>query len=244
MNIILALDTSGISSSVAVLHGGSTLVEITRMNPRKQHCEGFMPMLDRCLDIAGLSPQDLDAIACASGPGSFTGIRIGAAAAKGLAHAVGVGIIAVPTLDALAYNVFNISEVVVPIMDARRGQVYTALYSWEDSRLTRLSEYECAMLDDVLNLLEERGQQAVFTGDATEPFRDVIISRGHRVSPENTRYVWASSVGLMASDMMSTGYIPLDYGEFSPFYLRKPQAERELEHAKFINRYSETHSKG
>ncbi|MCL2853449.1 MAG: tRNA (adenosine(37)-N6)-threonylcarbamoyltransferase complex dimerization subunit type 1 TsaB [Defluviitaleaceae bacterium] len=229
MNTILALDTSSASSSVAVLRGSKLMAEATQINPSKQHCEGLMPMLDQCLTMAGLSPQDLDGIACTSGPGSFTGIRIGAAAAKGLAHAVGIGIVAVPTLDALAYTVFNTSSIIAPIMDARRGQVYTALYNWDKTGLTRMNEYECTLLTDVFSYLDNRRQKATFTGDGVGVFLDDIISRGHDAAPDSMHHVHASSVGLLALDMLRDGYTPLRYDAFTPFYLRKPQAERELE---------------
>ena len=226
---LLALDTSGASSSAAVLRGGHILAEATLINAGKQHCEGLMPMLDSCLNLAQVSPQQLDFIACTSGPGSFTGIRIGAAAAKGLAHAGNIGIIAVPTLDALAYNVFNASSFVAPVMDARRGQVYTALYRWEASQLARIGNYECMLLADVLEDLRNHGRNAVFAGDASQTFRDIITEQGHSVAPANQNHVRASSVGLLALSMLEDGYQPICYNTFTPFYLRKPQAERELE---------------
>ena len=229
MNTLLAFDTSGTAASVAVLQDGVTLAEITQNDTRKQHCEGLMPMLDHCLAMAQLRPQDLDGIACTSGPGSFTGMRIGAAAAKGLAHAANIAIIAVPTLDTLAYTVFSTSSLVVPIMDARRGQVYTAIYKWRGPRLARLGEYECIQLTDVLHALGERGKQAIFTGDATGLFGSAITNHGHCVAPPNQHHVRASSVGLLALDMLESGYEPQRYDAFTPFYLRKPQAERELE---------------
>ena len=226
MNTILALDTSSVSSSVAVLRGGKLLVEATQINPCRQHCEGLMPMLDHCLDMAQLDPRELDGIACTSGPGSFTGLRIGSATAKGLAHAVGIGIIAVPTLDALAYTVFSTSLIMAPVMDARRGQVYTALYSFDARRLT---DYECIPLADVFSSLDERRQKAIFTGDGADSFRSEIVSRGHSVAPDNAHHVRASSVGHLALDMLRGGYAPLRYDAFTPFYLRKSQAERELD---------------
>lgn len=230
--IILAIDTSGATASVAVMRGNTVLAETTHMNTNKQHCEGLMPALDSCMISAQVRPQDLDYIACTSGPGSFTGIRIGAATVKGLAHAANVGIIAVPTLDALAYNAFSMAQLVVPIIDARRGQVYTAAYKWQGSQLVRINDYECILLTDVLSSLDAIGEKAIFVGDAAEPSRELLEKRGHLSAPTDLAYVRASSVGFLASEMLKNGYQPLKYSDFKPFYLRKPQAERELEESK------------
>jgi len=225
------MDTSGASSSAAVLRGGNLLAETTAANPRKQHCEGLMPMLDTCLNMAQIQPRDIDVIACTSGPGSFTGIRIGAAAAKGLAHALNIGIAAVPTLDALAYNVLDASLRIVPVMDARRGQVYTAAYVWEGGLLRRVGEYECVLLAQVLSGLGESGAVAVFTGDGVgvPDNAAAILAAGHTIAPANTRYVRASSVAYLALHRLAGGHEPAGYNDFTPFYLRKPQAQRELE---------------
>ena len=229
---ILAVDTSGASASVAIMRGSTVLVETTHIHANKQHCEGLMPALDSCMKAADICPQDLDFIACTAGPGSFTGIRIGAATVKGLAHAANTGIVAVPTLDALAYNVFSATQPVVPIIDARRGQVYTTVYKWEGSQLVRINDYECILLEDVLHNLNALGKKAIFVGDAAEPSRELLAKHGHFAAPRNLAYVRASSVGFLALDMLKNGYTPLLYSEFKPFYLRKPQAERELEESR------------
>ena len=211
------------------MHGSNILAEVTQWNPKKQHCEGLMPALDNCMKLAGVTPSELDFIACTSGPGSFTGIRIGAAAAKGLAHAANIGIVAVPTLDALAYNAFSASQPIVPIIDARRGQVYTASYKWDGIRLSRTNEYDCVLLTDVLNNLDNTAANAIFVGDAAILSHEQLTTRGHFTAPENQAYVRASAVGALALTMLEGGCKPLHYNEFTPFYLRKPQAERELE---------------
>ena len=235
---ILAVDTSGATASVAVIRGSTVLSESTHMNTNKQHCEGLMPALDSCMTSAQVRPQDLDYIACTSGPGSFTGIRIGAATVKGLAHAANIGIIAVPTLDALAYNALSIQQpwcvttLIVPIIDARRGQVYTATYKRDSSQLVRTNDYECILLTDVLNSLDAIGEKAVFIGDAAEASRELLEKRWHFAAPTDLAYVRASSVGFLALEMLKNGYQSLKYSDFKPFYLRKPQAERELEESK------------
>ena len=133
---ILAIETTGKTAGVALVCPSHIIAEFS-VNNNKTHSSVLMPLIDAMLKSADFDKRDIDYIACSAGPGSFTGLRIGAAAAKGLAFGLSRRIIPVATLDAMAYNVFNNTdgEIVVPIMDARRGQVYTALYGWmEDSR--------------------------------------------------------------------------------------------------------------
>ena len=221
---ILAIDTSGQTMSVAVLDGQNVLAEINTNSGRK-HAEGLMRAIDYCLKLAGIGLQDgIAAVACASGPGSFTGLRIGVSAVKGIAHGVGLGVIGVPTLDALAYNAKT--PPVVPIMDARRGQVYTSMYDYIDGVPMRLREYSCVQIDDVLKILDLLDVRATFTGDAAIIHKELLESRGHSISPE--LFVRASSVGRAALKLLGDGGFPTSPHDLVPFYLRKPQAEREL----------------
>ena len=125
---ILAIDTTGLVASVALVNEDKTIGEFTT-NYKKTHSQTIMPMIEILVKMLEVDLDTVDYIACACGPGSFTGLRIGAATAKGLAHGLGKQIIAVPTLDALAYNMMESNNLIVPIMDARRNQVYSALYS-------------------------------------------------------------------------------------------------------------------
>ena len=134
---LLALDSSGLVASVAVLEDDSLLAEYT-VNYKKTHSQTLLPMLDTVAQMIELNLNDLDAIAIAAGPGSFTGLRIGSATAKGLGLALNKPLIAVPTVDALAYNLFGTDKLICPIMDARRAQVYTGIYRFEDHKLIPL----------------------------------------------------------------------------------------------------------
>ena len=124
---ILALDTTGLVASVALVDEEKTIAEFTT-NYKKTHSQTIMPMIEQLKNMVELDLSEIDYVACASGPGSFTGLRIGAATAKGLAHGLDKKIIPVPTLDGLAYNLAESSKLIVPIMDARRNQVYSAIY--------------------------------------------------------------------------------------------------------------------
>ncbi len=217
---ILAVDSSGNVCSAAVLQGERILAEIYVDN-LKTHSETLAPMADACLTSAGLSVHDIDLFACAIGPGSFTGLRIGAGLIKAFAHASGKPAIGVNTLDALAYNLNGADEAVVPVIDARRGEVYTAVYRNNE----RVGEYRAMAL---LALLEElKGRKAVFCGDAAIKYADVIraASEGFRIAHPGVALQRAGAVGLSAYRLHQQG-IRGDAYTLEPFYLRETQAER------------------
>jgi len=124
---ILAIDTTGVAASAAVVREGKLLAEDV-LNYKLTHSQTIMPLVDDVLKKTETDLKTIDYIACSEGPGSFTGLRIGAATAKGLALGLGKKIVTVPTLDVLAYNIFGTENIICPIMDARRSQVYSAFY--------------------------------------------------------------------------------------------------------------------
>lgn len=131
---ILGLDSSGIVASVAVVQDDVLVAEYT-VNYKKTHSQTLLPMLDEIVRMTELDLNTIDAIAIAAGPGSFTGLRIGSATAKGLGLALKKPLIAVPTVEGLAYNLYDTEGLICPIMDARRKQVYTGLYQFENHKL-------------------------------------------------------------------------------------------------------------
>ena len=226
---ILAIDTTGIVASAAVVEDGRTIAEFTT-NYKKNHSITIMPMIKNVLEISDMSVSDADYIACASGPGSFTGLRIGAATAKGLAFGVNKLIIPVPTLDSMAYNIFKCSDIIVPIMDAKRNQAYTAFYSWEGIEMKRLSEYGALSIDEITERLKEYGRKAVFLGDGVAVYKNDIEKSGidFCISPPHLSAQRAAAVGALAIDLAKSG-AALPPEDFVPFYLRKSQAEREYD---------------
>ena len=131
---VLALDSSGLVASVAIVENDCIVGEYT-MNYKKTHSQTLLPMLNEVKQMTELDLNTIDAIAVAAGPGSFTGLRIGSATAKGLGFALNKPIIPVPTVDGLAYNMYRYDKLICPIMDARRSQVYTGLYHFENGNL-------------------------------------------------------------------------------------------------------------
>lgn len=223
---ILALDTTGLVASAAIVSEDKVTAEFT-LNYKKTHSQTLMPMIEKICDETELDLKTLDYIACASGPGSFTGLRIGAAAAKGLAHGLGIKIIPIPTLDGLAYDLPFCDRVIVPIMDARRSQVYTAFYKNTAGVPERLSEYMAEDINDVLSALAKITDKAVFLGDGVPVFKDRILefNKEHTFAPINNNLQRAASIGALALKNTDKA---VNCGEFEIMYLRKSQAEREM----------------
>jgi tRNA threonylcarbamoyladenosine biosynthesis protein TsaB len=223
---ILSLDTTGLVASCAVVDNEKTVAEFTT-NYKKTHSQTLMPMIKEMCELTELDLSTIDYVACASGPGSFTGLRIGAATAKGLAHGLNKKIIPVPTLDALAYNLIGSSVPVVPIMDARRNQVYTAVYDTVDG-IDRISEYMACDIKDLLDYVDSIADSAIFLGDGVPVFKDVIsaYSKHFTFAPVSCNMQRAACVGALALENTD---LAVDCNDFEIIYLRKSQAERERE---------------
>ena len=227
---ILAFDTSG-NTVTAALASEETILCEQSVNNTQNHSVTLMPMVKQLLDRADMPVSDLTHIACVSGPGSFTGLRIGAATAKALAYALDIPVIAVPTLDSLAYNVFDSQSIIVPIMDARRRQVYTAFYEWntENCDLTRLSDYMAKDIADVLKDLIGFNRSIIFLGDGVPVYKDAIKNNNFGIkyayAPLPALLQRAASAACLAVKLAREGKTT-DCGGFTPFYLRQSQAER------------------
>nr|MCR4675428.1 tRNA (adenosine(37)-N6)-threonylcarbamoyltransferase complex dimerization subunit type 1 TsaB [Lachnospiraceae bacterium] len=141
---ILGIDSSGLVASVAVVEDNELIGEYT-LNYKKTHSQTLLPMLDELKQMIELDLDSIDAIAVAAGPGSFTGLRIGSATAKGLGLALEKPLIAVPTVDGLAFNLWGAKTNICPIMDARRNQTYTGLYAFDEKQRFQVLVEQCAV---------------------------------------------------------------------------------------------------
>ena len=171
---ILALDSSGLVASVAIVEEEQTVAEYT-VNYKKTHSQTLLPMLDEIVKMTDMDLQTIDAIAVAGGPGSFTGLRIGSATAKGLGLALNKPLIHIPTLEGMAYNLYGSSAVVCPIMDARRKQVYTGIYRFTEGKLEVLEEQMAIAVDELIQKLNEMGEETVFLGDGVPVYADLSL---------------------------------------------------------------------
>lgn len=170
---ILAIESSALVASVAIVEEEQIIAEYT-MNYKKTHSQTLMPMLEEISKMIELDMDSIDAIAISGGPGSFTGLRIGSATAKGIGLALNKPIVNVPTLAAMAYNAYGITSVICPIMDARRGQVYTGLYTFDDLEFKTIMDQDIIMMEELIEHLNEMGIPVMFLGDGVENFKSTI----------------------------------------------------------------------
>lgn len=226
---IVAIDSSGLVASVAILDENVIIAEYTT-NFKKTHSQTLLPMLDVIKEMTELDLNTVDAIAVAAGPGSFTGLRIGSATAKGLGLALNKPIIPVPTVDALSYNCWGISDVICPIMDARRNQVYTGFYTFDEHNEHVVIKPQFAKeIDSVVEELNEMGRPVVFFGDGVPVYKEKIneiIRVPVKYAPPHMAYQSAAALASLAAKYYQDGKTETA-AEHTPIYLRMSQAERE-----------------
>lgn len=225
---ILGLDSSGLVASVALVEDDNMLAEYT-VNYKKTHSQTLLPMLDEIAGMIELDLKTIDAIAIAGGPGSFTGLRIGSATAKGLGLALQKPLIQVPTVDGLAYNLYGCKNIVCPLMDARRNQTYTGLYEFNEDGMHVL-ESQCAVgIDEIIEKVNELGHAVTFLGDGVPVFRE-FIEKNCKVpfffAPAHMNKQRAGAVAALAEVYYKAGKVQTAE-EHKPDYLRLAQAERE-----------------
>ena len=223
---ILALETSAKAVSAAVTENGKVLCS-GYQDTGLTHSRTLMPIVEHILKNADLTIADLDAIAVAAGPGSFTGIRIGVSAAKGLAFAVDKPAIGVSTLAAMARNVAVTDGLVICAMDARRNQTYNALFEAKDGQLTRLTEDRAIALADLAEELKDDPRPKTIVGDGARLCFDFLQNAGIpcRLAPAQLVMQNAISVALEAEEMAAAGALT-SAQDLQPVYLRPAQAER------------------
>lgn len=231
---LLAMDSSGLVATVAIIEDDIMRAEYT-MNYKKTHSQTLLPMIDEIVRMTETDLNEIDAIAVAGGPGSFTGLRIGSATAKGLGLALDKPIISVPTVMGLAYNYQDYNQIICPIMDARRNQVYTGIYSFAEAKLITYKEQCAISVEELLEELKSRmsgqetSQTIVFLGDGVPVHRALIdesLELPHFFAPAHLNGQRAGALGICAMQMAREGKIE-SAAEHHPDYLRLSQAERE-----------------
>lgn len=232
---ILALDSSGLVASVALAEDDNLIAEYT-VQYKKTHSQTLLPMLEEICRMVELELATVDAVAVASGPGSFTGLRIGSATAKGLAFALGKPIIPVPTVDGLAFQMYGAKDLVCPIMDARRSQVYTGIYEFisdQDGQFTydmRVIREQCAVsFDAIAEELNRLDRNVIFLGDGVPVFCErmaQVMRVPYTIAPLHRARQSAAAVAALGRLYYEQGRI-VDGAAFTPEYLRLSQAERE-----------------
>lgn len=225
---ILAIDSSGLVATVALLNGDILMGEYTIHN-KKTHSQTLLPMIHDMMEMAGVQVHELDAVAAAAGPGSFTGLRIGASTAKGIAQALDIPIVAVPTLEGLAFNLAGVGALACPMMDARRNQAYYGIYDVSNGIPAAVAGQAAAPLAEVVEKVNGLGRPVIFLGDGVPVFRGQLaesVKVPYQLAPDSERYQRASSIAVLGKAYLERGE-GMPAGDFAPVYLRPSQAERE-----------------
>lgn len=224
---ILGIESASLVASVAVVTGDELTAEYT-VNLKKTHSQTLLPMIDELVRMLELELNTLDAIAVSAGPGSFTGLRIGSATGKGLGLALNKPLIHIPTVDAMAYNLYGAGGLICPILDARRNQVYTGLYHFSGDFEIVKAQY-AADIEELVEEINAMGEKVIFLGDGVPVYRKIIeekIEVPCEFAPAHVNRQRGASVAALGAVYFALGKTE-SAGEHKPDYLRKSQAERE-----------------
>lgn len=229
---VLAIDSSGLTATVAIVEDDTTIAEFT-INYKKTHSQTLLPMIDEMVKMVEADLNTIDAIAVAGGPGSFTGLRIGSATAKGLGLALGKPLIHIPTADAMAYSIYGCEDIICPIMDARRNQVYTGIYQMDGDKLQVLEAQMAVEIDELAKKLCTYGKPMIFLGDGVPVHKDrlekeLMTNYDIAFAPAHMNQQRAAAVGMLGIQYYKEGKTETAM-EHKPDYLRVSQAERERE---------------
>lgn len=247
---ILGIESAGLTASCAISEDDRLLCEYL-LNHKKTHSEKLMPLIIKALEDREIKLSDIDVIAISKGPGSYTGLRIGAAVAKGLAQAISLSraneykdstktssdrsvntedipIAAVPTMQALAANIFDNNRYIVPILDAKAGRIYSGVYKWENSSLITIKEQFPADINELIDIIKNLDAEAVLNGDGSVNYKENLkeaLNNKIIFAHEKYNILSASSVNFIAYQLVKENKL-MPYNDFSPEYLRLSQAER------------------
>ncbi|MGQ9610534.1 MAG: tRNA (adenosine(37)-N6)-threonylcarbamoyltransferase complex dimerization subunit type 1 TsaB [bacterium] len=221
--IMLGIETATMTGSIALMEEGRLISEYI-LNMKTTHSSRLMPALDIILKDSLIDKNDIDGISISIGPGSFTGLRIGLATAKGLALGLNKPIVGVPTLDALAYNVPYVSYQVCPILDAKKKEIYTCLFSYENDILIRKSPYQVI---SPLVLIESIHEKTIFLGDGIDAYGNILKEKLGELAifaPKAQRLPRASIIAELGMEKLKSGEI-MDIFLSEPLYVRGADAE-------------------
>ncbi len=228
MNKILAIEASGLVASCAVATEEKIIGEFS-LNLKLTHSQTLLPMVDEVVKRTGTELSEIDAIAVSGGPGSFTGLRIGSATAKGLGLALNKPIVSVPTTQTIAANIFGFDGYIVPLMDARRNQVYTGIYRHNSEGFTVVRDQMAVEIVELIDVVNELDEPVIFLGDGVPVFRGILeekVDVKMQFAPMNNSVQRAGSLALRGLALFGEG-LAVPAADHVPDYLRLSQAERE-----------------
>lgn len=221
---ILAIETATMLGSVAVIDSEEGLIGEVRVNVKVAHAERLMPSIEYLLNASHISIKDIDAFAISIGPGSFTGLRIGLSTVKGFSYATNKPIIPVPTLDAFARTIPFCSCFICPMLDAKKNEIYTGLYKWENGLCKKIIPETAIKPADFLIDIRE---PTIFMGDGARIYKKVImdtLQANAIFAPSSRMAPSAVSVAEIAIEKLKEG-VSIDPVRLTPFYIRKSEAE-------------------
>ena len=224
---ILGIESAALTASVAVVTEEYVLAEYT-VNYKKTHSQTLLPMIDEIVKMVELDLHEIDAIAVSGGPGSFTGLRIGSATAKGLGLALNKPLIHVPTVDAMAYQAYGCQMLICPVMDARRNQVYTGLYEFREGLFQIIKSQQPMDFDELLEELKEKNRDVLFLGEGVSVYKERIrkeLSSLAFFAPPYLSRQRAAAVASLGLLYFQEGKIE-SAAAHKPDYMRPSQAER------------------
>lgn len=226
---ILAIDTTTNVASVCLTENKKLISEIS-INCKQNHSSILMPTIKQVMENALTDISEIDFIACCSGPGSFTGLRVGASTAKALALALDKNIISVPTLDSLAYNIHNTGKTIIPILDARASNVFTAFYKWDNCNFKQILQPTLKSISELLEYIKQNNINPIFIGEGAIIYRESILDFDPNFEIVDERFCVQKAYTLanLAYEYIKQGK-SLYYYDFEIQYMRKSQAEIELE---------------
>lgn len=225
---ILGIDSSGLVASAAIVTEDTLMAEFT-INNKQTHSQTLLPMIEQVVEMSGIELADLDAIAVAAGPGSFTGLRIGSSTAKGMALALKKPIVPVPTLEGMAYRMVMAEGIICPMMDARRNQVYTGIYQMQGERLICIQNQTAADVLEVAERINQLGCKVNLLGDGVPVYRKLLeenLTVPYQFAPLHLNRQSAAAVAALGAIYLEEGKVE-SAAEHRPVYLRQSQAERE-----------------
>lgn len=230
---MIAIDSSGLVASVAILEDDIILAQYN-VDYKKTHSQTLLPMLDELVKMTEFDLTSIDAIAVAKGPGSFTGLRIGSATAKGLGFALDKPIIEIPTLEGMAYQLYGCEKLICPLMDARRNQVYTGVYRFvcdeSGDMQFQIEKDQCAIsIEEIVSYINEKKKTVVFLGDGVPVYMEYIKEHTkvpHTFAPAQCNRQDAGALASLAKQYYLEGKF-VSSEQHRPEYLRLSQAERE-----------------
>ena len=221
--IVLSMDSSSLVTTVALLKDEHLLGEFT-LNFKREHSVILMEKIEMLLKDCNIDISEVDGFVVSKGPGSFTGLRIGMATVKGLSMGSNKPYLSISSLDALAYSLVNFDGIICPIMDALRDSVFTCMYKSSNGELSKIIDYSALSLDELVEVLQQKDEPVIFTGDGVYLLEKLPNAK---FAPNHLSVVRASALGELGMELLRKGQY--DDMNSSPLYLKKPQAERELE---------------